>query len=283
MNIIMKRSLVIFIFVMLLIAMSTVNISASDNLTNTYKGTPVIDGIEDDIWKTAASIDVKYFEEATAPDNPKTATAAVKTLWDEKFMYFYIVITDPVIDISNTGNWYERDCVGIALDYNNVKDQPQSLYDNNNAAGLVDFGIDDSITGNKFFAGNVDGVSRKVVQNDKGWVCEAAIPHCKTVSEGMKVGFEVQYNDARDGGRKGITNWSAGGADLWQYTDVLGTTVLSVAVTVPSETVTEEPVITLDESETTETAPATGDNIAFASIVILSALSIILMKKRTSR
>ena len=270
----MKKTIAFIITAMLLVSFSVITFSASTNKTITYKGTPVIDGIEDEVWKTAESIDVKFFEVTSAPNNPNAATAVVKTLWDEKFFYIYATVTDPVIDISNAGNWYERDCIGIALDYNNVKGTPETLYDANDAAGLVDFGIDDTITPNKLYVDNITDVSRKVVPNDTGWVVEIAIPHLKAVTEGMNVGFEAQYNDARDGARQGITNWSEGGTDLWRYTDVLGTAVLTAA-----------PVVeVIPEETTTETVnPETADNnnIIYIFAALSSAAVVILLKKRT--
>ena len=71
-------------------------------LTVAVQGTPVIDGVEDAVWATANEISTDVWVMGSSG-----ATAKVRTLWDDQYLYVYAVVTDTKLSKAAT-NTYEQ-------------------------------------------------------------------------------------------------------------------------------------------------------------------------------
>ena len=245
---------------------------------------PAIDGIKEDLWSSANSIDVKAW------GGEEGAWTNVSVLYDSDYIYFFAKVYDKAIDVSaaDPGDGSSRDCVGFLMDFDYVRAAETYFHNTDTAytgnAGYINIGADS----NAYFKGNFDNdafknkTTYKVVLTNDGYDVEIAFP---LLYKGEKMGVEFFVNDAiGEGARFTFANWHKDGVDSWQRTDTMGTIIFDAVSIVEVEEVAAviEPVenVTAPVTQTVVTAPATGDS-AFTLIVILSlsCMGILLFKK----
>ena len=165
--------------------------------TEAVKGTPEIDGKIDDKWADANTIDVNV---STLGQNP--ATAKVKTLWDENYIYVLAEVKDPVLN-KDSINAYEQDSLEVFFDENNNK---TSAYQSDDIQCRINFDNEKSVTDGL----STDNFISATSKTDDGYIVEVAIPYTiAKFTAGQVVGFDAQVNDAdASGARTGISNWS---------------------------------------------------------------------------
>ena len=78
-------------------------------------GTPVVDGVIDDVWEKAGVI-VPEIKSSTGVQ----AEGEFRVLWDDYALYILFVVKDPVLNAAGI-NAYEQDSVEIFLDEANDK------------------------------------------------------------------------------------------------------------------------------------------------------------------
>lgn len=196
--------------------------------TFAVKGTPVLDGKIDDLWKDAVVFDVDTRNFTYVSGNRTTVSATARLMWDSEYLYVLAEVKDPVISYTNQQFAYFRDSVEIVMDERNEKD---GLYiPHNVTCGQWRVGAkEDDLSGygdaytkasNKFVG--------KTTLSDKGYIVEMAVPFTELIPAlGAKIGFEMQVNDDNgSGSRTGIVCWNSASGESWQYTDVLGTVTL---------------------------------------------------------
>src|SRR5690606_23817494 len=85
---------------------------------------PAVDGEVDDVW---ASADVVTTDKQTllteGMDAAGSATAEVRTLWDENTLYVLMEVTDPELNAEHSDPW-AQDSVEIYVDAGNYKNGP---------------------------------------------------------------------------------------------------------------------------------------------------------------
>ncbi|EGD49677.1 Endo-1,4-beta-xylanase [Ruminiclostridium papyrosolvens DSM 2782] len=178
-------------------------------------GTPVIDGTVDSVWSKAQAIPVNTYQMAW-----QGATATAKALWDDKNLYVLVQVSDSELD-KKSANTYEQDSVEVFVDENNAK---TSYYENDDGQYRVNFDNEASFNPAAISAGFVSAT--KVA--GKNYTVEMKIPlKSVTPSNNMKIGFDVQINDAKDGSRKSVASWNDTTGTGYQDTSVYGVLTLS--------------------------------------------------------
>ncbi|MDI9462062.1 MAG: sugar-binding protein, partial [Bacillota bacterium] len=117
----MKKRLILFLFCLALILTSCTRDSKTyepfddqGRLIAGY-GTPVVDGVIDDVWEKAGVI-VPEIKSSTGVQ----AEGEFRVLWDDYALYILFVVKDPVLNAAGI-NAYEQDSVEIFLDEANDK------------------------------------------------------------------------------------------------------------------------------------------------------------------
>lgn len=160
---------------------------------NAVKGTPVIDGEFDEIWANAPvyKTDTKVEQTGDA-----TAKADFRTMWDDKNLYVYAMVTDSILSDTIKENAHEQDSIEIFVDQNNGKttsyedDDGQYRINFNNVRTTAGHASEDNFTS-----------ATKVVPG--GYVVEAAISLDKIkVEANSMIGFDLQVNNDQDGGKR---------------------------------------------------------------------------------
>ncbi len=178
-------------------------------------GTPVIDGAVDSVWSKAQAIPVNTYQMAW-----QGATATAKALWDDKNLYVLVQVSDSELD-KKSANTYEQDSVEVFVDENNGK---TPYYENDDGQYRVNFDNEASFNPAAISAGFVSAT--KVA--GKNYTVEMKIPlKSVTPSNNMKIGFDVQVNDAKDGSRKSVASWNDTTGTGYQDTSVYGVLTLS--------------------------------------------------------
>lgn len=178
------------------------------------KGTPVIDGVEDDIWKKTAEMNINVFVQG----NGSTGTG--KALWDENNLYVFIKVKDNNLS-KKSGNSYEQDSIEVFVDEKNNK---STDYLDDDAQYRLNYENEFSSRGN---AANIKSVA--VVSKD-GYYVEVMIP-LQTIkgAAGTKIGFDLQINDdSGSGSRSSISKWNDPTNESYRNTSGFGTLIFEL-------------------------------------------------------
>lgn len=170
-------------------------------------GAPKIDGVIDAAWAKAKVLPV----DVLAAGN-KAATAKARVMWDEKFVYVLMEVTDPLLNDASSAV-HEKDSVEVFLDENGERTE---TYQGDDAQYRVNFKNEQS-----FGAQGEDKrfVSAAVVTKD-GYLVEMAVPF-RTMAGGKDktLDFDLQINDADDSGKRvGISKWNDDTNESWRNT-----------------------------------------------------------------
>jgi len=181
------------------------------------RGTPTIDGEADAIWNIAPKINVNKRPDGQAVDG---ASAVVRTLWDDEYLYVYAEIADPELN-SDSPNPWEQDSIEVFMsetvhrssEYRDGDGQYRVTYEGNES-----FRSDSMGEGFESAAKIVDG----------GYVVEMKIPFRVIEPKvGTVISFDVQINDAaKDRGRL-LTTWSDPKANGYNTTENWGELTLT--------------------------------------------------------
>lgn len=188
-----------------------VELSANkSNLSGTAKkGTPVIDGVEDDIWKNAAEMNISLFIQG----NGSTGTG--KALWDDNNLYVFIKVKDNNLS-KKSSNSYEQDSIEVFIDEKNNK---STDYLEDDAQYRLNFE-------NEFSSrGNAAKIKSAAVKSKDGYYVEVMIPF-QTIKgkAGTKIGFDLQINDdSGSGKRDSISKWNDPTNESYRNTSGFGT------------------------------------------------------------
>ena len=193
------------------------------------KGTPNIDAKIDGIWKTCPKFLVNQpIAELLEIDSKEMATATVRLLWDDRYLYALWVVKDSKLS-ADAGDDWAQDSVELFLDQ--LQDKSTS-YDTDDAQYRVNYEGIISGQGTGYDEADIKAATAK---NKKGYVVEMAIrAHVSDMKTGpgrlsdMKagtiMGIEFQVNDEHDRAqRDAIAKWFHLKDDSWQDTSTFGT------------------------------------------------------------
>ena len=216
---------------------------------------PVIDGVQDDIWKTVDwNFQRLYTVDGTPTEDSAMHTGMSKALWDDNNLYILFYSQDPVIcdNPAQTAGW-QKDAVEIYIDGDNSKIPDNVAPDP--GAGLAPGDLQttiphafmdveaDNLANIGFPAdGSIptDGVEFKITEDDNvaglgGWWLELKIPldnlNIPAVA-GTEIGWDLQQDISDDNSaRQWMTKWWSGSNNSWTDASIWGTAVLSDRIT----------------------------------------------------
>ncbi|MBO3088692.1 endo-1,4-beta-xylanase [Cellulomonas dongxiuzhuiae] len=197
-------------------------------------GVPEIDGTVDDAWEGIPAVTT-----SKQVNGAGTATAAVRTVWDEDTLYVLAEVTDPDVDVTGSDPWIQ-DSVEVYLDAGNAKNgayRPQDTQIRISADNAVSFGTGD-------LAEQEARVQTATSRTDEGYLVELAVDLLGFGGANTVHGVDFQVNDATGGGRIGITNWADPTSQGYQSTARWG-----VAKLIAGEVEPVEPSITLSPGQ----------------------------------
>jgi endo-1,4-beta-xylanase len=182
-------------------------------------GTPVIDGSIDSMWNTAAEMKIDTYQTAW-----QGATGVAKALWDDNNLYVLVQVNDAQLDKASANPW-EEDSVEIFLDQNNAK---SSSYEDDDGQYRVNFDNEATFSSTRIST----GFSSATVITGTNYVLEVKIPLSSIEPiANMKLGFDVQINDAKDGARQSVAAWNDTSGTGYMDPSVFGVLVLEKIVT----------------------------------------------------
>lgn len=191
------------------------------NHTTAAYGTPVIDGNMDTAWSAAPAIPVNRYQTAW-----NGATGTAKALWDHEHLYVLIQVSDAQLDKTSANAW-EQDSIEIFLDQNNER---TTFYQDDDGQYRVNFDNETSFSPPSLEEGFVSATQ----VSGTNYTVEAKIPLTPiTPVKNMKLGFDVQINDAKDGARQRVAAWNDTTGNGWQDTSVYGVLTLIDQATNP--------------------------------------------------
>ncbi|AEV68181.1 sugar-binding protein [Acetivibrio clariflavus] len=177
-----------------------------------YFGTPIVDGIVDEIWNEAQVVNPQI-----RVGNP-LATATFRALWDDYGLYVLAEVKDSDMTLEPS-NPYEQDSLEIFMDENNDK--------------TVDYGIDDlhlRVNYDNYQTADYGSAERfytKTSKTEDGYIIEARIEFKSKPSNGKVMGFDLQINDGKGTSRIGTINIFDATGNAWQDTTKFGEIVLA--------------------------------------------------------
>ena len=176
------------------------------------KGTPVIDGREDDVWKKASEMKINIYIEG------KGAYGIAKALWDDGNLYVLVKVADAKLSKASR-NAYEQDTVEIFIDEKNNKS--------------VDYLEDDvqyriNYENEMTVKGTPSDIQSAAMVTKDGYTVEAKIPlRFAKPASGTTVGFDLQINDDSTGTgvRDSYSKWNDPTNETYRNTSGFGTLV----------------------------------------------------------
>lgn len=167
------------------------------------KGTPIIDGHIESVWDTTTAVRTTKLFDANKP----SATATVRTLWDENNLYVLAEVSDPLLSSVSSHVW-EQDSIELFMDENNGKTAAFEADDGHYRVNFENLRSGSTRGKNTTSPDSFESETNIV---DGGYIVEARLPLTTTDGEiGKIIGFESQVNDDSDGNgsRDNVAKWS---------------------------------------------------------------------------
>ncbi len=267
----MKKFLTYAMLCALLASTCAMTATAANPEATAAKGTPVVDGVVDEIWGTTET----YTANALKAGTEENITTEWKALWDDDKVYFLVEVSG---DTAHFFNGHPSWGDGCELYFDALNDKPTEY----NLDSVAQFGwdaqnLDDiSYTGSEGAQANMKGKYEiKAVEKADGYIYEVAVDldaFCGdlVMAEGTVIGLEIQVNSKCDEAeaRTSAYGWADTDNTGWQNPSVFGNLTFVAAPVV--ETVEE-----------IATAPQTFDAglLAVASL-LTAAAGLAISKKR---
>ena len=159
---------------------------------------PVIDGAVDAAWDKSGTVAT-----GKAVQGASGATATVKTLWKDNYLYVLMDVADPIVDLTGSDPWIQ-DSVEIYVDPGNAKNGAYRYDDTQiriNADNVASFGSGDTA----YQEGRLQSATARTAT---GYRVEARIDMLEYGGLGTFHGVDFQVNDAANGARTSIRNWA---------------------------------------------------------------------------
>ena len=229
------------------------------------KATAIVDAEMEEIWQQTDVLKVELVNKTIIyqPDHPSQATAEVRLLWDERYLYVFAVVRDPTLFTGNElgSSAFIADGIEFQIDEGNDKSGKNNVGAGNPAAGSFQIFADGSKSGfGALYTAGASGFRYAIAEEEDGYTAEAAIPwNTLAPKVGGQIGFEIQINDNITGQtREGLVSWNSDACLGWQDTEAMGTITLVDSPEGYVPPVTEPPATELPATEPPATeAPAT--------------------------
>lgn len=240
-------------------------------------GTPVVDGVLDDVWSKAEVSAVDNVDKVVIPSSTKTV-GTLRTMWDEDYLYVFIEVDKKGVKVyqGEGGSKVDvdyYDCAEITFSLAGNFDILDVSASAEDTVGDVRVFPDGTKTGFGFYylSSAEDIVAVMKVTGEDTYVAEYAVPwNAVEPTEGHVVALEVQINDHSKPARDGLVTWaSEEGCWGWQKTTVHGSVVLQAEVI-------DEPI----EKPNENPSPETGDALSASVVLCLAGFSALSALKR---
>ena len=152
------------------------------------------------VWKSASEIKVSAKE-----IKENDASAIVKAAWDEKYLYFFMDVTDdqPGINGHSGYDLWRGDAIEFFISSNPDVAVPGFLKQNDYQLLFSPFsskGSPEAFFSDAIHRGqDISGIKYSVKQKDKGWIAEIAVPFkslgIEKPSKSMRLGMEAALDD----------------------------------------------------------------------------------------
>lgn len=208
----MKKIFAAVLGILFLASLLTTQASAIGETLLSGSGTPVIDGVIDDVWKTVSRQKFKYVVDGDLDDGsglPASCSAYVSSLWDENALYFLIELTDNDFIFEGSGE-FDSDFLQVYID-------EADLFDKTWQDGQISFKIYPFMDGRvEIVNGELDEGTQIAVseKNDNGRIVEIRyVPTLLEPGKDLKVLADFRFNDVykKTGGENGLAyglTWS---------------------------------------------------------------------------
>lgn len=218
--------------VFILVLTLTVTVLAAPE-SEALRGTPKIDAEMDELWEDARIMEANVVQPTSTIQNP--ATAKVRALWDDTYLYVYAEVTDSKLNKAAGQRAWEVDSIEFFLDENNGK---TATYDGDDAQYRVD--IENVRTVGA--GGRLLKFTESAVKiTETGYIVEAAIPFKTKIEADQVIGFDIQVNDDSGAGkREGIVGWSQTQETAFSTSSVFGNLKLSAKTPAKGQSVVKE-------------------------------------------
>jgi len=179
------------------------------------KGTITVDGELDEAWNDAIEVTL-----GNKTDNPK-ASAKVKLLWDEEYLYAYAFVEDADLN-KDSEEVHEQDSFEIFIDENNSK---AAEYNTGTKQYRINYENEHSFNGETCVEENEKTFAKTT---DNGYIIEGAFKWTEIKpAAGANIGIELQINDADStGARIGTVTWNDTTNQCWSSPACFGTGML---------------------------------------------------------
>ncbi len=231
------------------------------------KGKVTVDGEKEEAWNGAVNVPLTINLGAEA-------SASADLLWDEENLYVYFNVEDAALNKDNA-EVHQQDSIEVFIDELNSK---SSAYGPEHKQYRVNYENALSFNGEKCLEENMTSA---VKTTETGYVVEAAFKWTEiTPMEDMRIGLELQINDASDAGvRIGTLSWYDESGQGWSNPGVYGTAELAGEAVVSASTPEAETVV----DDANEDDGVVSDSAAAAVAVLLlggSSAAILAQKKK---
>lgn len=188
----MKKISILISMLLVLTMIAAMNVSAASQ--DILKGTPVIDGVVDDIWKQSLALDAG--KGPNAYETPwNDANGTIYFLYDAQYLYICAEINDNDVvtkgeDYAKSSNPYQNDNCEFRLSLDGGETTIKVGVD---AYGYACYGLDAN-----YEVADYSQFIYKTSHTDTSYVIEVAIPCTKGVLNMIgagKLGFKLQLND----------------------------------------------------------------------------------------
>jgi|GEM_PF-3237059 Domain of unknown function (DUF1083). len=272
----MRKVLTLILAALMVATASTISAFAQSTetsaaITAAY-GTPVIDGVQDDIWSTTVVQDVKLVDKNVIPSESKT-TGTVRVLWDNDYLYFFITVDKAGVKISSGGGSENTDdCADVCFTMNGNFTGSNNVPSGDEYAGVFRTLLDGTFGGfGDYQTAHIADFKGAMKQtSDSTYNSEYAIPwEDVKPTAGYVMGMDIQINDATDGARTGLINWAYVPCYGWRDSMYHGmVTLLAQAVETTAPVAETEAAATETPATDTTSAPATGDAAVIAVAIL---------------
>jgi hypothetical protein len=243
----MKKVLLLLLSLVIIVSLVEAKI-VSDSIYQIPKTkvVPVIDGLQDQIWKAIDwNMQRQYTVDGTGADSGFGLTGLTKVLWDKDNIYWLFYSVDDVltdIPANFPGAMYNMDAMELYFDKDNDHSTKTSR-----GATQYQFTIPHMLKGvangnlGAIFGSTFDTAGCEVAITDvndtegfPGWMTEVKIPLANLGVDGTSaadqlIGWELQQDESDDvaANRQSMSKWWSGSNLSWANPGIWGTAILS--------------------------------------------------------
>ena len=273
----MKKNLLTMLFSLVMLVFFVVPTFAAIEKGQAFEGTPIIDGVIDEVWANAVSHQINKLKDGSAT----SLKADFKLLWDSKYLYVLINVSDPELsyegEASSTKDGIELYFDPMLVHTDNYTAEPLVMQAFIPAPAEASMLFEGEPTSMGNFAA---GAKKAFALTEQGYIIEASFD-LKTICPDVKmqagtvIGLDIQANDQVTGDtvRAAAYGWSDDLNQAWQTTSVLGE-VTFIAAPAPTA-----PEVTPDNPGTEDSTIVVLFGLAFLSP---SVITIILIKRKNT-